>query len=142
MSVLPSMAGMQVACPHCGKAFTVPPDSVSPASPPFPPQMGPNAPQQPPMDPRMMQYYGAPPQKTSGLAIASLVLGILSICAGLLGLIAIGLGIAAHSSINSNSNMTGKGMATWGIVLGILGAAVNYILLFLNWEEYKRMFGM
>ena len=63
----------------------------------------------------------AGPQKTSGLAIASLVLGILGIvtCIGGIVLSPIGLilGIVANSSINKDSGLGGKGLAIAGIVV-------------------------
>ncbi len=64
----------------------------------------------------------APPAKSSGLAIASLVLGILAIalCLGpLTGIPAIICGHMALSRIrNSNGLIGGKGMATTGLVIG------------------------
>jgi hypothetical protein len=68
--------------------------------------------------------YGVPVQqgpKTSGLAIASLVLGVLWIC-GVGSLIAVVLGAVALGGIKKSKGMlTGKGMAIAGLVLGVLG---------------------
>ncbi len=60
---------------------------------------------------------------TSGLAIASMVLGILWIC-GLGSLIALVLGIVALSQLRKSGN-GGKGFAIAGIVLGSLGILVT-----------------
>lgn len=63
--------------------------------------------------------YGPP--RTSGLAVASLVLGILWLC-GIGSLLATILGAVALSQISrSNGALTGKGMAVAGLVLGIVG---------------------
>jgi hypothetical protein len=71
--------------------------------------------------------YGSPgtfgPPKTSGKAIASLVCGIVGLlCFGIiLGPVALGLGLSAKREIeSSNGSITGSGMATAGIVLGVL----------------------
>jgi len=70
--------------------------------------------------------------KTSGLAIASLVLSITGVCCGIGGIIGLILGCVALSQINnSNGRLTGKGLAIAGIVLGIvsiLGMLVTTVL--------------
>lgn len=79
----------------------------------------------PPMSP-------APPAKSSGLAIASLVLGILAIvlCLGpLTGIPAIICGHMALSRIrNSNGLLSGKGMATTGLVVGYCSFAMIIVV--------------
>ncbi len=70
--------------------------------------------------------------RTSGKAIASLVLGITSfICCGvILGLIAIGYGVGAQKEIAaSRGAITGKGLATAGIILGALGFIASLLLI-------------
>jgi competence protein ComGC len=69
------------------------------------------------MPPIGMQMQPMQPQKTSGLAIASLVLGGLGMCsAGLTGLVGLILGIVALVSINkSQGQLGGKGLAIAGI---------------------------
>ena len=70
----------------------------------------------------------------SGIAIASLILGVVSfipLVGVLLGIIAIVLGIVAISQINKQG-LGGKGLAKIGIILGILGIffglkAIRYI---------------
>jgi hypothetical protein len=74
-------------------------------------------------------------RKSSGLAIASLVLGILSICAAsvLTGIPAVICGHIALNRINqSNGTIGGKGMAIAGLILGYLsiaGAVVGIITI-------------
>jgi hypothetical protein len=74
--------------------------------------------------------YGYAPSPTNGLAIASLVLGIVGwpFC-GIGSVIAIVLGFAARGQIkNSGGRQGGAGIATAGIVLGFIGCA--FLLLF------------
>ncbi|MCX6510879.1 MAG: DUF4190 domain-containing protein [Actinobacteria bacterium] len=90
--------------------------------------------------------YPAPPQpapaqptwqgpKFSGLAIAAMVCGILSItCTGFVGIIlgptALGLGINGRRVIaRSNGWKKGDGMATTGIVLGVIGIVFSIVYL-------------
>jgi hypothetical protein len=67
------------------------------------------------------QYNGLPhaqKQSTSGLAIASLVLGVIP-AAGIGGILALVFGYKARKQIDeSNGGLNGRGMATAGIVLG------------------------
>jgi hypothetical protein len=77
--------------------------------------------------------YAAPaaPQSTNGLAIASLVLGIVWI-AGLGSLLALIFGVVSKRQIrDSGGRQGGGGMATAGIVLGIVGivGAIIWIIL-------------
>jgi len=74
--------------------------------------------------------------KTSGLAIASLVFGILSVLAGWIsyfGLIVIVpslvCGILALRTISKNKNAKGKGLAIAGIMLGSIGLLIQLIIL-------------
>jgi uncharacterized membrane protein YvbJ len=78
------------------------------------------------------QAYTAPPMsgqvmstvKTSGMAIASLIMGImgLSVLAIIFGAIGIGQVNKSHGAVK------GKGMAVAGIILGILGFVVTIII--------------
>ncbi len=74
--------------------------------------------------------------KFSGLAIAAMVCGILSItCTGFVGIIlgptALGLGINGRRAIaRSNGWKKGDGMATTGIVLGVIGIVLSIVYLF------------
>jgi len=69
-------------------------------------------------------------QRTSGLAIASMVCGILSLVffwvplfGFLLGIIAIIFGAVAIRQIGREPNLGGRGMAIAGLVCGIVGVA-------------------
>jgi hypothetical protein len=68
--------------------------------------------------------FPAEPARTSGLAIASLVLSLVWIC-GLGSLLAVIFGAISLSQISrSSGRLGGKGLAIAGLVLGILGLAV------------------
>ena len=78
------------------------------------------------------QYPGPPaggPQRTSKLATAALIFGLIG---GLLpcpfGLVAIGLGIAALVSISNNPGLGGRGLAIAGIVVPIVMGSVVGIM--------------
>ena len=67
---------------------------------------------------------------TSGLAIASLVcsLGGILVAGIILGIIAISLGVSAKKQIKVN-NQKGKGLATAGIVIGIIDIVIVALYL-------------
>jgi len=69
--------------------------------------------------------------KTSGLAIASLVLGILGICSyGLLGLVGLIMGLVALSKINqSGGQLGGKGLAIGGIATGAATLLLGVLMM-------------
>lgn len=70
------------------------------------------------------QSPGGQMPRTSGLAIASLVLGLLWLC-GIGSLLATIFGAVSLSQISrSNGRLLGKGMAIAGLVLGILGLSL------------------
>lgn len=75
------------------------------------------------------------PKETNGLAIASLICGILSIifcfccCWGIpFNILSIVFGIIALSQIKRQPSQTGRGMAIAGIVLGILSLLLGIIM--------------
>jgi hypothetical protein len=85
----------------------------------------PYAPQPYGQQPYGQQPYGypyAPPQRTNGLAIASMVLGILWLY-WLGSILALVFGYVARKQIRER-NEAGGGMATAGIVLGWIGVGV------------------
>jgi hypothetical protein len=83
-------------------------------------------------------YPGVKP-KVSGLAIASLVLGILWIC-GVGSILAVVFGVVSINQINrSEGRTTGKGLAIAGLVLGILG--VLLIAAGMIWGEDTTTIG-
>lgn len=74
--------------------------------------------------------------RTSGLAIASLVCGILSLVlfwipwlGFLLGIVAIIFGGVATSQIRRDPDLGGRGMAIAGLVCGIIGVAIWLIVI-------------
>ena len=68
-----------------------------------------------------MRSHGAVPVRKSGLAIASLVLGIVFVY-GIGSILALVFGYRARAEIDrSGGNLEGRGMATAGIVLGWIG---------------------
>ncbi len=113
--------------------------TASSPTPPPPPPM-PASDQSPASQPA---WPGTPPPpqpagqgpKFSGMAIASMVCGILSItCTGFLGIIlgptALGLGLASRKAIaGSNGWKKGDGMATAGIVTGVIGIIFSIVYL-------------
>jgi len=67
--------------------------------------------------------------RTSGLAVASLVLGIIWLY-WVGSVLAIVFGVVAMSQIkNSQGTMTGRGMAIAGLVLGLVGAAMLLLVV-------------
>jgi hypothetical protein len=89
--------------------------------------------------------YGAP--TNAGTAVGALVCGILSLICGFLGgcgivfgPIAIVLGLNARKKIRrSNGMVTGEGLATAGIVLGIVGALLSVIVLAIAFSDPDTM---
>ncbi|WP_181786823.1 DUF4190 domain-containing protein [Streptomyces phytophilus] len=126
-----------------------PSPSPSPSNEPVPPTvqpfasnpMSPTSPQQPPMYtgspayPPYPPYPYGPPQRTNGLAIASMVLGILWIywIGSILALI---FGYVARQQIRERHN-SGGGMATAGIVLGWVGVGVLGVILVIALISYS-----
>ena len=77
--------------------------------------------------------------KTNGLAIAAMVCGIVGIfIANLwLGIIALSLGIAAKNKLKIFPEQKGKGMATAGIVLGIIDLALAVLGFIITLVAYS-----
>ena len=145
-------------CPNCGfgaGAGTPPPAPVAPVAPLSPP---PAAPAQGgwAATPQMSAPPPAPAtQKTSGKAIASLVLGIIATCLAvylgiLLGIVGLILGILGMKEVNrSNGAVTGKGLAIAGIILSSIGIVVQLVIVIFfsaiiaaglggDWDEIQR----
>ena len=77
--------------------------------------------------------YGQPPQ-TNQKALWSMILGILGlICCGFLtGIPALILGNLAKKEISASGGMqTGEGMATAGVILGIIAIALGVLVVIL-----------
>lgn len=81
------------------------------------------------------QTYSKPVTQTSGMAVASLVLGLFSGCLSIVtGIPAIILGFVAILKINkSQGALSGKGFAIAGIVLSFGSAIVSGVLVVLLW---------
>ncbi len=100
-------AGRRARCPDCQRPLIVPASTYFP-------------------DVELIELHDDRPLRTSGKAIASLILGLCSPFACILtGLPAIILGMMGLNEINSpKMRLKGKGMATTGIVLGGLSFLV------------------
>jgi hypothetical protein len=108
-----------------------PPAAQPPVASPPPPPPGYGAPAAPP-PPGPYSYAGAPAaQRTSGKAVASLVLGIagLLIAPFILSVLGIIFGALARKEINTDPSLTGRGMANWGFWLSIVGLIAWVILI-------------
>ena len=85
----------------------------------------------------MQQPYGQQPiAKTNGLAVASLVLGLLWICY-IGSILAVVFGHVGLSQIKkSGGTQTGQGLAIAGLILGYLGLAVLLSSLLLGFGSF------
>ena len=101
------------------------------ATPPHEPDREPAPPPPPPLPQPAAPSYGAPApsaSKTNGLAVASLVCGIVG-CFTVTAIVAIVLGFIARNQIEqSGGTQQGSGMALAGIILGFvwIGLTVVY----------------
>jgi hypothetical protein len=81
-------------------------------------------------------------QKNSGLAIASLVLGILCLLCGVFASVpCIIVSHLALSDIKKNENLTGKGFAIFGLIAGYLITVLSIvylIVIFMFGEDLMR----
>jgi uncharacterized membrane protein YvbJ len=100
-------------CPKCGAALVKTKAAPAPAAP---------AP-------------AATRERTSGMAVASLVLGILGFIFNLLAILAIIFGAIAISQTNKDPNLRGRGMAIAGLVLGIIGS-IGWIIAIIAWSTF------
>ena len=117
-------------CASCGNPLTGDPPpapgsdrSLNPGSLPPPPLLA---------NPTYVYAAPQPPTTTNGMSVASLVLGLVWL-AGVGSILAIIFGSVARKQIRANGGrQTGRGMAGWGIALGIIGlvgAALWVVLL-------------
>lgn len=74
-----------------------------------------------PAPPRMYQTPGPDIRPTSGLAVTSMVLGILFLCLGPLALLPLILGIIGITTTGANGQKKGQGFAIAGTALGGVG---------------------
>jgi hypothetical protein len=132
----PEHAGRRVACPACGARQVVPGEDVAVQPAPAPggePRVRQAPPAQRPDDeerPRRRRDAAEtePETATSGKAIFSFVLGLLSVACGctfLAGLPALVLGFLALRDVKaSGGRTTGGGLAIGGIIAGLVGIVV------------------
>ena len=116
-----------------------PPDSYGSGPPPPPGQGGP---------PPGYVPFGTPPPapngRTNGLAVASMVLGIVGIILCVLfipWILAIVFGLIAIKQCNEDPSYTGKGMAIAGLVLGLVGGALILLILLTGDTNFDYNFG-
>jgi len=102
------------------------------ATPPHEPDREPAPPPPPPLPQPPAPSYGAPApsaSKTNGLAVASLVCGIVG-CFTVTAIVAIVLGFIARNQIEqSGGTQQGSGMALAGIILGFVWIGLSFIQL-------------
>jgi len=76
---------------------------------------------------------GAGPRTTSGLAVASMIMGILSMLGGCYLIIPVVLAVIfghiAVSQCNKDPSLAGKGMAVAGLVMGWIGLGLYIIIV-------------
>ncbi len=123
----PDESGYWGKLPASGRRDSWPPPSSGGPTPP-PPSGGWTPPPPPGTPAAPPQWYGAPAQgKTEGLAIAAFVLGLVSLlfCPIITAIVGLVLAAKAHGRINqSNGMLGGRGLATAGRVLSIVGLVV------------------
>ena len=100
------------------------------ATPPHEPDRGPAPPPPPPLPQPAAPSYGTPApsaSKTNGLAVASLVCGIVG-CFTVTAIVAIVLGFIARNQIGqSGGTQQGSGMALAGIILGFVWIGISVV---------------
>jgi hypothetical protein len=104
-----TLAGTQLACPHCNNTIGVPTGFAEPAD------VSPNMLTPPPLPDVVVTT-----QKTSGLAIASLICSLSSLITCIGWLPGIICGHLAKSRLRRNPALKGNGLATAGLVIGYL----------------------
>lgn len=81
----------------------------------------------------------AGPPRTSGLAVAALVVGILGLCGGLLAIPGLILGIAALVKVNrSEGRLAGRGLAWSAIGLSMFGIFLSFMTLAVLFPVFAR----
>ena len=119
-----------VACASCGAPLAAPPPGPAGYPPPGYPAPGYPPPGHPPPGYYPPAGYPPPyaygPQRTSGLAIAGFVVSL--VACGLLGLI---LSLQGKKEVDNGGGLVGGGgLATAGIVIGVLRLIAEVIYLF------------
>ena len=111
MQVEDHLAGQQVSCPSCSQTL------MAPGSPPAAP-------------PGTLQYATTLRERRAGLAIASLVLGVVGFCTiGIAGIVGVILGIVALVKASHEPQVDrGRGFAIGGIVTGAVSLLSSLIV--------------
>jgi hypothetical protein len=122
--------------PPPGAPPTPPPPTKQPAPPaqaPAPPSQAPPPPAYAASPPPSPYGYAQAPaaQRTSGKAVAALVLGIAGwlVAPFILSVLGIVFGALARKEIAANPSLGGRGMANWGFWLSITGLAAWVVLI-------------
>jgi FtsH-binding integral membrane protein len=69
----------------------------------------------------LSEFQPIPPQKTNGLAIAGFVTSLA--CCAPVGIVLSAIGL---SQINKDSSQKGKGLATAGLIIGIVSLVISF----------------
>jgi len=74
--------------------------------------------------------------RTSGMAVAALVMGIIGfLFFGFLSILAIIFGAIGMSQTNKDPNLKGRGMAVTGLVLGII-SIIGWVIAMIFWSTF------
>jgi hypothetical protein len=111
-------------CPQCGEAIADGSRFCSKCG-------APTVIQHVPVQQVSIPQYVTATSRTSGMAVASLVLGIISLLLNPLAILAIIFGGVALSQTSHNPTLGGRGMAIAGLVLGII--VVVFWIVMLIW---------
>ena len=116
--------GAQFMCPGCSSKFFLPPQMGQAALTPSLGASAPTPPLSPPLPPLGAPDYAAP-RRTSGMAIASMVLSIVGLLIYFLFpllLVGVIFGFVSLSSIKRTpERLAGRGMALAGVIVGFVG---------------------
>ena len=127
--------GQTTRCPQCGTDLAIPSESGVQAAAPPPPRDWPDERPRPGPGRRYDRAWAdrQRPPATSGMAVASMVLGLASLACSLFTAIpALILGALGIRAINrSEGRLQGKGLAVTGLVTGALGLLLTLPLVFL-----------
>ncbi len=147
-TTIEAQPGMQAVCPSCGFSAEAPPSAPMPvggySATPYGGAGGYSPPPSPtPYPPPPAGYPGQPQmqvQRTNGLAVAALVMGILGFCMWVPSVLAIVFGIIARNQCRERHE-AGEGMAMAGIVMGVIVVVITilyfafFISFFNAWGE-------
>lgn len=131
LSAQESHAGFTVRCPNCGRDMAVPETTGGAAAP--------RGPHIEPDDEYRERRLARDGGGMSGLAVASLICGIVGFCVPLLGLVGIVLGILGLVNISgSQGRLRGTGLAIGGIVASVLSLLIILPVLFYATQRVRE----